>query len=60
MGNIFVGNNSEPMVSKKLQHSKWNKDHVQEDFGPAIDSKNNDGDNFEFDEEVKNYLERIS
>ena len=31
------GDDGEPIVSKGLQRTNWNMDHIQEDFGLAID-----------------------
>jgi hypothetical protein len=43
-----------------LQHSKQNKEHVQEDVDPSIDSNDNGGDDGATNEEVKESMERIS
>ena len=53
-----AGDDGEPGVSKKLRRSKRNKDHVQEDFDPAIDSNDNGGDDGAMGEEVEESLER--
>lgn len=34
----YTGDDGEPMDSRKLRRSKWNKDHAQEDFDAAIES----------------------
>ena len=38
MATKHAGDDSEPGVSKKLRRSKRNKDHIQEDFDPTINS----------------------
>jgi hypothetical protein len=48
-----AGNDGEPEDTKKLRHSKQNKDHVQEDVDPSIDSNDNGGDDGATSEEVK-------
>jgi hypothetical protein len=52
------GNEGEPGAFKKLRRSKRNKDHVQEDDDPAIDSIDYDGDDGVTGEEVEETLER--
>ena len=54
-----VGNDGEPEISKKLQCSKRNKNHVPEDFDPAIESNDNGWDDGEFSEEMEDSLERV-
>jgi hypothetical protein len=53
-----AGNDGEAGASKKLQRSKRNKDHVEEDIDPAIESINNGGDDGATGEEVEESLER--
>ena len=47
-------------VSRKLWCSKRNKDHVQHNFDPAIDSNDNVGHDGGFDEEVEESLEKVT
>ena len=47
-----------PWLQKELRRSKWNKNHVQEDFDPAIDPNDNGGDDGATGEEVEESLER--
>ena len=47
-----------PWLQKKLRRSKWNKNHVQEDFDLAIDPNDNGGDDGATGEEVEESLER--
>ena len=44
-------------ASRKLQCSKRNNDHVQEEFDPAIDLNDNGGDDGAMGEEVDESLE---
>lgn len=44
-----------PKVSKNLQGSKWNKDHVQEDVDHTIDSNYDGGDGGGLGEEMGDY-----
>jgi hypothetical protein len=53
-----AGNDGEARTSKTLRRSKRNKDHVEEDVDPAIESINNDGDDGATGEEVEEFLER--
>jgi hypothetical protein len=54
-----AGNDSEAGATKKLQHSKRNKDHVEEDVDPAIESIDNGGDDGATGEEVEESLEKV-
>ena len=53
-----AGDDREPEAYKKLRCSKWNKDHVQEDVDPTINSNENGGDDGATGEEVEESLEK--
>jgi hypothetical protein len=53
-----AGNDGEAGASKKLRRSKRNKDHVEEDVDPAIESIDNGGDDGATGEEVEESLKR--
>jgi hypothetical protein len=40
-----------------LRHSKWNKDPIREDFGPAFDSNDNGKDDGAMEEKIEESLE---
>ena len=43
-----AGYDGEPIVSKRLWYSNWNKIHVLVDFNLTIDPNNNGGNDGEF------------
>ena len=58
MGNKCTNDSSEPMSSKKLQHSKRNKDPVPKDVSVTIDSNDNGVKDGGFGEEVEESFQR--
>ena len=54
------GDDGEPENSIKLQRSKRNKDHAQEDFDPTIDFNDNSGDDDAMGEKVEESRDRYS
>ena len=59
MGNKRANDvDGEPISSKKLQSSKWNKDSVPKDVSLTIDSNDNGMEDGGFGEEVEESLQR--
>ena len=57
MGNKCANDGDEPLSSKKLRHSKQNKDLILEDVYFTIDSNGNGGEDGGFGKEVEDFLQ---